>query len=220
MPNWCMTRIIFHGNKSEIEDLHSKIEEWTSNNLMANGFGPNWLGNILVGAGLGDRIDSEKDNRLRCRGSLEYMGDVTVESEDDAYFAIDTDTAWDPMVRMWDEVFKAIGYKTIGYSFQAEEPGMCLYLTYDPYGDFTGEKYYIDIFLEGDDKLNEKLTAIRDDRFFGTDEQLISTLQELLETDEDDVIILRRMAEKYPFKCEDSYISIYEYESVDKKDMC
>lgn len=219
MPNWCTTRIIFHGNKSEIVDLHSKIEEWTSTNLMENGFGPSWLGNILAGAGLGDRIDNGLDNRIRCRGSIEWISDVEVNSEDDALFHIDTETAWSPMVHMWDEVFEVMGYKTIGYSFQAEEPNMAIYIVMDPYGDFALEKYYVDVYLEGEDRFDEKLATIRDDRFYSSDETLSSTLKHFLDTDESDLSKLINMAENYQFANEDSYISIHEYESVTKEDM-
>lgn len=32
MPNWCFTQMIFHGEKEEITDFHSKIEAWTPKN--------------------------------------------------------------------------------------------------------------------------------------------------------------------------------------------
>lgn len=218
MPNWCYTTIIFHGNKVEIEDLHSKIEEWTSTNLIANGFDPHWLGNIIVGAGLGDRIDIE-NNRIRCRGTLEYLDDIHVNSDDDVNFIIHTETAWAPMIRMWDEIIKIIGYKTIDYSFQAEEPGFEVYITHDPFGDFADVKYYVDIWLQGEDENNRKLVELRDTRYFGSDESLMSVLQQLLDTSESNIEELIKMADDYQFTNEDSIMRIYKYEIVDKEDL-
>lgn len=141
MPNWCWTNIIFHGHKNELQDLRSHIEKWTSENLELNGFGTNWLGNIVYGAGLGDRIDNGQNNRIRCRGSLVYMSEVLVYTDEDSELMIRTETAWTPMVRMWDEIFNIMGYKTIGFSFQSEEESMSEFLVYDPYGDFEDNRY-------------------------------------------------------------------------------
>lgn len=136
MPNWCFTSIIFHGGKEEIEKLHSNIKEWTKENLMDNGFGPSWLGNILCGAGLGDRINSA-ESRIRCRGSLVHLDNI-YEDDDNFAFSIQTETTWAPMVNMWDEIFKVMGYKSINYSFVSEEEGMSEFFVYDPYGDYEG----------------------------------------------------------------------------------
>lgn len=80
MPNWCYTRIIFHGNKIEIEDFHSKIDDWTSKPYIETDFGKAWLGNILYGAGLMDRNNATRAG-IRCRGTIAYMNDVEVFSE-------------------------------------------------------------------------------------------------------------------------------------------
>lgn len=139
MPNWCYTTIIFHGNKDEIEKLHTNIEEWTKENLKPNGFGPSWLGNILCGAGLRDRINSE-ENRIRCRGSIIDIGTVKIDGESTATLLVSTETAWAPMVNMWDEVCKSMGYESIDYSFISEECGMSEYFIHDPFGDFTEDR--------------------------------------------------------------------------------
>lgn len=117
MPNWCFTHMVFHGNKKEIEELHAKIEEWTSKSFMKNGFGDNWLGNIVIGAGLGEHIDSKTD-RIRCRGELEYVGDIESVSDEEAYFEIDQSTAWAPMCVLWSAVIDKLDYKSIGYSYE------------------------------------------------------------------------------------------------------
>lgn len=215
MPNWCFTQMIFHGEKEEIDDLHNKIEEWTSKNYRENGFGHAWLGNILYGAGLGHKIDSGT-NQLRCRGDITYLGDVeTFKHSSESTFNLDTDTAWAPMCLMWSEVINTQGYKTIGFSYCAEEPGLEVYEVYDPYGDFD-DKYYIDIYVCGEDEQNKDLMSIFDTRDYCDDDDLRDALQALLKTDERDLNVLIKLAENYKFKDEDTYLYIHEYTFVDE----
>ena len=215
MPNWCFTQMIFHGEKEEIKDLHEKIEEWTSKNYEENGFGVTWLGNILYGAGLGDRLKAD-NNVLRCRGEITYLGELeTFPDSEEALLKLDVETAWCPMTLMWNAVIEAMGYKTVGFSYCAEEPGCEIYEIYDPYGgDFT-DKYYIDIFLEGEDLKDEKLNEIYDWRDYTDDDDLRDALQALLETEEQDVKTLIKLAQNYKFKNEDSYLYVHEYCFVD-----
>lgn len=213
MPNWCYTRITFHGNKTEIEDFHEKIDKWTSEEFAENGFGPNWLGNILHRVGLSDRIDSE-ENRLRCRGSVGYVEDVEVCSDNDATFYIDTETAWTPMLEMWVATIKALKYETIGFSYLAEEPGMCVYEIYDPYGDYD-ESYYVDTYLCGADENDTNLFTLQDHIYYETDDELIRSLQMVLGIEEADLTKLINKVENYPFKDEDSYIHVHKYEKRD-----
>ena len=214
MPNWCFTQMIFHGEKDEIKDFHSKIEEWTSKNYEENGFGVKWLGNVLHGAGLGHRIDSETD-RISCRGDITYIGEVDAyDGAMEATFNLDTETAWCPMCEMWTEVINAVGYKTIGFSYCAEEPGLEIYETYDPYGDFDS-KYYVDVFVDVADGENKGLMYISNWREYRNDDELRTALQELLETDEQDLKTLIDLAENHKFNSEDTFLYIHEYHLVD-----
>jgi hypothetical protein len=219
MPNWCYTQFIFRGNKTEIEDFHAKIIEWTSHGNPrsgCSGFGPKWLGNILYGVGLEDRIDADED-RIRCRGTLNYIDDVEVLSYDEATFYIDTETAWVPMGIMWRETIAALKYETIGFSYMAEEPGCELYEIYDPYGDFV-EEYRVDMYLEGDDVDDAKLQKFRNIDYYPTSDELKIALKELLNSEDDDVFNLICAVEKYPFKDSKSYICIGKYARI--KELC
>lgn len=214
MPNWCFTQMIFHGEKKDIEDFHNKIEEWTSKNYEENGFGVNWLGNVLHGAGLGHTIDSKTDG-LRCRGDITFLGEVeTFEDSNEATFNLDTETAWCPMTLMWNKVIEAMNYKSIGFSYMAEEPGCEIYEVYDPYGDFT-EEYYIDIFADGEDENNKNLMKLFDLRYFNSEDDLKKSLQTLLETEEQDLNTLIKLAENYKFESEDSYLYVHKYDYID-----
>lgn len=216
MPNWCFTQMIFHGEKEEITDLHNKITEWTSKNYEENGFGVNWLGNVLHGAGLGDRIDSSSSKFLRCRGNITFFGEVeTFKDSTEATFNLDTETAWGPMCLMWKEVIDAMGYKTVGFSYLAEEPGCEVYEVYDPYSDFL-DKYHIDIYVDTADEENTELMRIHDRRDYVDDNDLKEALQRFLNTEEEDLKTLIEQIETYPFKSEDTFISVHEYTFVDE----
>lgn len=214
MSNWCFTKIIFHGEKNEIKDFYEKIEKWTAEPLRPNDFKEDWLGNILIGAGLGDRINSETHS-LRCRGWITYTEyDEENADEGEAFLYVDTETAWCPMMLMWVAVLDVLMYDTIGFSYIAEEPGMELYEICDPYGDFY-ERYYVDVWVEGEDEENEELMRLYDDRYYSSDEDLKTSLQKFLNSEEDDLKTLIEKAESYDFKHKGSYISVHEYEIVD-----
>lgn len=102
MPNWCSTKFVFIGNAQDITDIYNKITEYTSSSIGKSDFENCWLGNVLIGFGLGDRINSEAD-RLRCRGSITDIGEID-NRYDNFSFEFWTDTAWCPMVRMWNEI--------------------------------------------------------------------------------------------------------------------
>lgn len=219
MPNWCYTQINFHGNKTEIEDFNKKIKEWTSTCGLENGFGHNWLGNILHHVGLGDCIDNSDANvRIRCRGSVEYVSEVECE-DDDAMFHIEVESAWSPMIKMWIETIKALEYESVDFSYIAEEPGNELYEIYDPYGDF-GDRYYIDMYLEGKDELNEDLRKLDDERYYDSEKSIISALQQVLKSDAPDLEFLIEKIENYPFKDENSYIHVHAFNILESLEYC
>ena len=211
MPNWCSTTYWFHGAKNELELLNNKIKEWTSASAMTTDFGDSWLGNIVIGAGYKDRIDnSDSSLCIRCRGTLTDIGDVD-GSDNKCSFDLWTETAWVPMGRMWQHVIKALGLKTVGFSFEAEEPGCELYWVYDPnnYGDFTDEDVYIDSFGDNEvDRLSgyySREAAVRLlNSFFHTE----------LEKLEDFYPLCDRYNETQDDFYDDWYVNIYEFEKI------
>lgn len=130
MPNWCYTDINFYGSKKDISDFFNRIDEYISKNFRTTDFGTNWLGNILCGFGLGDKID-DPETKLRCRGSLEFISDLDIEDENAASFSITTSTAWGPMIKMWHAIIEKHYANRIELHWIAEEPNTYLYLTDD-----------------------------------------------------------------------------------------
>lgn len=194
MPNWCSTTFRFRGDRNELETLRNNILEWTSKEYETSGFHEMWLGNILHGAGLGDRIDNSDPNLLlRCRGSITDIGEIY--DFNGFYFHIWTETAWVPMAKMWQAVINKLELKTVGFTFIAEESGCEIYWICDPngYGDFEDYEVYIDAWdvPDQDDlcEIHTKADAIRGlQKFFKTNVCSFSKLKEMCEdyTDEHD----------------------------------
>ena len=176
MPNWCFNKItINHESETELEKLSKLIDEWTSKDYMENGFGHNWLGNIVLGSGVGT-VDTDKETDLRCRGTITYSevcGNQLI---------IDTETAWSPMLQMWVKVIdKYLPDAELIYS--SEECGCGLYSTNDP---CMKDCYIIDSWDMDD---------IEPD-WEASEETVRKTLQELLDTTETDVEKLLKMFEE------------------------
>ena len=139
MPNWCSTQIQFVGNSEDITDFHHKIIEYTSKEFDTSGFGNNWLGNVLHGFGFGDRIDSEKF-RIKCRGSISNIGDIRPCSNNNLIFSVWTETAWCPVIKMWNEIIEKHYDCRIEAYWIAEELGCGIYETNDI--DWFGDDLY------------------------------------------------------------------------------
>lgn len=172
MPNWCMTRISIESNNEEgLENLYKLIEEWTSKNYMENSFGTNWLGNIVLGAGIGT-VDAGKDTDVRCRGAL---CDLDIVSSNQLY--IQTETAWVPMLAMWTKVI----YKYL--------PGASLIYESDEEADFaTNDPELIGKFIIDSwdiDDVESDWEASKD--------KVVEILQGLLDTAETDIDNLIRI---------------------------
>jgi len=141
MPNWCSTKIEFTGTTEDLTDFHNKVVEFTSVSPTVTDFEKNWLGNVLHGFDLGDRVDSEND-RIRCRGAIDYIGDV-----DNSSFIIYTETAWIPMVHMWYVIIEKYYGNRISVHWIAEEEGCGVYETND-INWFSSDYYHLEWSVE------------------------------------------------------------------------
>lgn len=197
MPNWCSTNIsIKCKNKEDATMLYNKIEEWTSSDYCKNGFGHNWLGNIVGNSGL-DKL-KDGDFSIRCRGELSYL------DLNDNELIISTETAWTPMVQMWVKLCeKYISEYEIFYS--AEECGCGLYFTNDP--DLIG-KYLVDSI---DDEFTDKFLDGESYDLETSEDYLRKVLQKLLDTSEKNMKILLEKFEEREHGYEEVYINPWEY---------
>lgn len=196
MPNWCSTRItINHNDNNELEKLENLIDEWTSKNYTENGFGTKWLGNIVLGSGIGT-VDTDINTDIRCRGSLCYMERM------DGQLVIDTETAWSPMLKMWTKIIDKY-LPDAEFIFTAEECGCGIYDTND---ECLIGKYIVDCWddIEGKDEIESNWEA--------DEEYVIDLLNDLFDTKEANVDKLIRMFEDSDYT---DNMSIHKWEFVE-----
>lgn len=201
MPNWCSTKIWFYSeDKNSVEEFYTFVQESISEMRAPNGFGSDWLGNVLIYAGL----ENEIDGSLGCRGSIEYISDDIEYKEGYYYFDIDTETAWVPMIKMWVEVLKKQRLDhTIEIAYQAEECGCELYEQHDDTGGvFAVDTVYIDAFGDEAGKLSN---------YYADPEKAMESLREFFNAPPDTYMDeLVEMAEKYSEENEyDNFIGIH-----------
>lgn len=190
MPNWCLTRITINNeNQTELERFNELLDRWISKNYKENGFGLEWLGNIVGNSGIGT-VDENKDTDLRCRGRLTYS-----EVVDDGQLIINTETAWCPMLKMWVKLLEKY-LPNAELIYEAEECGNGIYSTNDPY---MKGLYIIDCWDIDD----------IDSDWEASEETVIKTLQKLLDTNVTDVDKLLKYLRDSEY---DDKISIHKWD--------
>lgn len=198
MPNWCNTQIeIKNENIGELQTFADKLEDWTSCNYIDNGFGLNWLGNVVGNAGIYEDVN--------CRGVVEYFY-ITDDS-----LIIDTETAWQPMLKMWELLLAKYLPEAILY-FEAEECGFGLYATNKE--DLEGQ--YLIGWVDEDVPELEAFSAIVESgcREVTTD-FLIGALQNLLKSEEKDI---KKLLEELNASDYSVSMSIYQWEASTPSD--
>lgn len=193
MPNWCYTNItIYHESETEVEKLEKLIDEWTSKDHMENGFGLKWLGNIVLGSGVGT-VDTGKQTDLRCRGSIvDYCRNGNE-------LTINTETAWTANLQMWVKVIEKY-LPDAELTYNTEELGCDISHTNDP--DLVG-RYILDYYGDGDFESDWE----------ASEDTARKVLQELLNTTETDLEKLIQMTYE-----DDLDISVHKWEYADVTD--
>ncbi len=192
MPNWCYQNIIINcKNEVKAEELFKKIEEWTSHNFIKNGFGHNWLGNVVGNSGI-DTIENGDFQKYGCRGEIT---DMDMYGEE---ITIHADTAWSPMLQLWKAVCDKYCPEA-EITFEATEPGVGLFLTNDE--DLIG-KYNLDSWS---DKIDPAWDISKED--------LIHILKEYFESDSEDINYYNKLL--YEQECD---FSFHEWEKCDIAD--
>lgn len=150
MPNWCSTVIEFEGKPSMIKDFHEKISIYTDKSFVKTDFGASWLGNVLYGFNMEDRIDNDDPAlNIRCRGEISGIDAIIEINENKSTFMLYTETAWCPMIKMWTEIIKKYYDNAIAIYWRAEECGSCLYET-NSIAHFPYERYCIELCYNDD----------------------------------------------------------------------
>ena len=210
MPNWCFNDERIAGPRDEILPFFEKLESWISSNRMENSFGDTWLGNIVLGAGF--KVDG--DDGLYCRGSIIGGLELCNTEEDTMWISFSSETAWYPMVEMWNAILERHA-PSCSYIFRSEEPGMGCYITNGADGSFFSEDYLVDCCIDNPILAPKGIEAIEG----ASDEADVrSFLQKFFHTyGKDTDALVKRFNEV----CDDGYlgdgnfIQIHRYELVD-----
>lgn len=213
MPNWCFTNIAMTGQIEKVQFLHDKIKEWTSKDYMQNGFGNTWLGNIVLGSGIATEEDIDKRDTPRCRGvivdlEINFLDPCVISfyfgatRQQGAVLNIQTETAWNPMIKMWSMINEHYNLG-LEITYTAEEPGCELYETNDITISGT---YIIDAY---------DLDGVQTE--YGVKEEyVVCELQRLLSTTEPDIDNLICMFEESEYS---GRMSIGKYSFVEIEDL-
>lgn len=142
MPNWCNTHITFYSeNKETVVDLQSKLTQYTA--VPCNGCkDANWIGNILLSAGIGTLEEIKTDKYGYCRGWVDDIGDV--EQSDGYYsFFVTVQDAWAPHTEPFYHLFSKLYANEVKMAYVGEEPGCEVYIKYDPDNLFYADCEYV-----------------------------------------------------------------------------
>lgn len=208
MPNWCYTEYTFHENdKQTVINFQTKIRECLSVPLSDNydpsrHFGSNYLGNVLIGIGLAKDRGDPIFNGISVRGIIQDVGDVIrnprTPDKEDYVFCVWTETAWDPLPRVWDIAIDYLKYD-IKYSFKSEESGAGLYIIEDKFGDYP-EHYLLDYYFSDEMMTRENVSAAFPDQSCEesvTIEELVRRLQILFNTQSTSLPFLLRKINEF-----------------------
>ena len=147
MPNWCYNQEVIIGPEDEIRPLYNDLSKWTSEEYIENGFGTEWLGNI-VARGINESREYEN---YACRGKIIDLFEPEKTDDGSEYkISFSSETAWAPMPGMWYALLKKRA-PNCRYYYYAEEPGCEIYCSNDvEHENFTDETV-ITAYVENDD---------------------------------------------------------------------
>ena len=130
MANWCITNLVFHGEKEQLLELNRKI--WTAleeeDEQAPSTIRRNWLGTVAKTFGLNPL-------EFRCRGSVFGLGVVDSDAEE-SFFFLNQEDAYAPNVEFWARILKQGGYDRVQIEYSASAPETDLFLRSDRTGKF------------------------------------------------------------------------------------
>ena len=190
----CNTSItINYQDDSKLKELERIIEDSISkekNN--ENDFGPNWLGNVVINLNLGT-VNQNLETDLKCRGVITYIEHL------ESQLLIDTETLWEPMMKMWVKFLDKY-LPDAELLFNAVEYSTSLYETNDPY---YKDKYAIDAFG----------SYVKYNTHEADEDQAVKFLQKILNSDKTNIDeLLKDIYES------DINVGIHKWKFVDLKD--
>lgn len=206
MSNKCANFISIEGKENELRKFNQLIDDWTSKDFENNGWGTNWLGNILGFSGVAPK--KEQFDNIFCRGYL-YEKEFVQEADNRFLLKIQTISSWSPCVYMWKLICDKYlsNYKL---TFVCEEPGEGVYIT----NDTELAKKYILYVWDREDFFYEKFNVCTDEEC--SEDAIVTFCQKLLKTNCSDVEKLLEKLEKSRYK---DCITIVKWEYTDIEEL-
>ncbi len=145
MPNWCITRYKCCSQGDEAQQLYDIMKGLQDAEVsrLPNGFGTNWLGNLVDALGADPK-------EVGCRGS---WNDLQLYEDCLSFY---TETAWYRCTEVEDLIRET--FPDLNIYFMCEEPGMAIYETNDSSGQYFPEEYIIEV--EGEEDYYTAASAI------------------------------------------------------------
>jgi len=136
MPNWCESKFAFVvddlKNKSELKRLYDNLNKACSTPCpQENDFGDSWLGHVAI-------IHNISWENKGCRGFILAINDL---NENDDYFVIEVQTAWEPPSELFDCILQQ--YNGVSCVYIAEEGGEGIYINTDINGTIFPDRYIL-----------------------------------------------------------------------------
>ena len=147
MPNWCYSTYTFNfEDKTKAEKFEELLNKATDSsnpvNLKGQGFGSNWLGNVLIACGYPVSYKRDEDWTLVVIGdekhpepAYRYRGDITDFYRYHNSVTVGLETAWGPMPGVLATALYAVGvpyteedtFAGVSVGWESEEPGLGYY---------------------------------------------------------------------------------------------
>ena len=125
-----------------------ELECMKSPGLHENGFGPTWLGNLVIKLG-------GNWEQVYCRGSWDNL-----LLHEDGTVSFSVESAWDEPNEVREFIEKK--FPDIKFYYQTEESGMGIYKTNDDTGQYFPEEYYLWVENEQTEYYDNLESLIRD----------------------------------------------------------
>ena len=207
MPNWCFNSEVIDGPKAEVKSLHKKLVEWTSKNYCENGFGTEWLGNIVGFAGF-KRIEEDEKQGFPCRGNISSDFEYE-ECGDEAVIRFTSLTAYVCMPELWYAVIDKFAPHCKYYYF-SEEPSNAFYMSNDKGHKYFDDFIVVDVYYDEEHVPETIKNHFPESSCDYSEEEVVRGLQDILKTDESDIDKLIEEFKKKDDMGGTGYLQIYK----------
>lgn len=153
MANICSSQYCFYSrNAQSLSAFRKSLISVTRFNDDYHTYDLGWMGYMV------EEYIPEKSEDIRYRGNVEDIGEIFSISSELIGFNVWAESAWVPVIKMWDLVLKKC-FPDISFSCIGEELGCGVFVKYDKINYYC-DRYILDVFDEGIDYFSELKSII------------------------------------------------------------